>query len=108
MHDYLNGIFAPNKNISLIDLFEDRLIDLKSQYKIVSATRLMLKRLGFSYFIDTNGKCMVKLPQIGLEKKLNLIHRCLSTFETFSPKLVQELFELSKKPQGKELFILMV
>lgn len=82
LQDYLNGEFGSEQQVSLKEMFECRVDDVKSQYKSVSATRLMLKRLGFDYSIDNSGKCMVKLPHVRLEKKLTLILRCLTTFES--------------------------
>lgn len=42
----------------------------------------MLKRLGFSFYIDKDGKYMVKLPDRHLLKKLRLIQRCLIIFQS--------------------------
>ena len=92
----------------------------------------MLKKLGFKFFVDMQGKYMVKLPERSLNSKLKLIAMCLLVFESkfefyifwsksylrsnlnlindskeISPSLLKELYKLAKETSGNEILNIM-
>jgi len=84
LNDFLSGKIIPEEfssTISLKKLFEKHK-SAASFTNHLAASRLMLKKLGFKFFVDQNSKYMVKLPERSLEPKLRLISRCLLMFES--------------------------
>ena len=92
------------------------------------ASRLMLKKLGFHFYIDSCARYLTRLPANSLQKKIRLIYRCLLIFKSifntynkcsqlyltcsfllaFPPKLLQGLFDRTKTKAGKDLLSLLV
>jgi len=84
LNDFLNGKIIPedlSSSISLKSLYF-KYKSASSLTNHLAASRLMLKKLGFKFFVDQSGKYMVKLPERSLEPKLRLISRCLLIFES--------------------------
>ena len=67
---------SDNSTITLKNLYE-KFSALSVQNSELASSRLMLKRLGFNFYIDSSSRYMVRLPKRSLEPKLRLMLRCL-------------------------------
>lgn len=113
------------ETIGFINLYE-KFSKSQLNNNIITSSRMMLKRLGFSFYIDKDGKYMVKLPSKALNQKLKLIYRVMNEIKSkkiqinriirviffsivdISTKILKELYEISKSSSGRELLILIV
>ncbi|RNA23122.1 Tetratricopeptide repeat 28 [Brachionus plicatilis] len=105
LNDLLNGSLMSIETIGFIHLYE-KFSTSQLHNSIITSSRLMLKRLGFSFYIDKDGKYMVKLPSKALNSKFKLISKVLNELKIFSSKILKEFYEISKSAIGKELLIL--
>lgn len=69
------------ETIGFINLYE-RFSKCQIHNNIITSSRLMLKRLGFSFYIDKSCKYMIKLPSKSLDRKLRLIYRVLNELKS--------------------------
>jgi hypothetical protein len=69
------------ESVTLKNLFHS-FAKIPLQNNQLVASRLFLKKLGFNFYIDSSARYLAKLPHKTLEKKLNLIWRCLLTFQS--------------------------
>ncbi|CAF0924045.1 unnamed protein product [Brachionus calyciflorus] len=105
LNEFLNGSMSNIEAIGFINLYE-KFSANQLPNSLITSSRLMLKRLGFSFYIDKDGKYMVKLPTRLVCKKFKLILRVFCEIKNFSCKFLKDLYEMSKTTSGKELLIL--
>jgi hypothetical protein len=93
LNDLLNGEFSRDESdnsVALKRLYE-KFTNTTIPSSQLAASRLMLKKLGFRFYIDLSGRYMVKLPEKSLEPKLKLISRCLVIFESKNTKIYEPI-----------------
>ena len=70
---------SDTESVTLKNLFQS-FAEVSLQNNQLVASRLMLKKLGFNFYIDSSVRYLARLPNKSLDNKLRLIWRCLLIF----------------------------
>ena len=87
LNDLLSGrlIRDDKDSINMKTLFQG----ISMQPNQVTATRMMLIKLGFAFFMEEAERYLVKLPDKSLEPKLSLILRCLVIIQSNTNRIIR-------------------